>query len=188
MITIFLTLLKSYWKAILPIIFIGLAYWYVSSLKNDRDHWKSSYEAVILDYQAEAKIRVNENARKEQESKIRADKAESEHNKQLAALFVDGQKQRDKLKSELDSYYAKDKLNRFRLGAYADRLQLDASSNSTARSETASETEYPQASRECDGISAYARTLERGCAVTTSDLNLCSQWIEDLCELWSCGK
>jgi len=188
MTTIFFTLIKSYWKALLPILLIGLMYWYVQHLKNDRDHWKSSYETVVLGYQAEAKIRTAENARKEAEAKKKSEQAESEHNKQLAALFVDGQKQRDKLKSELDSYYAKDKLNRFRLGAYADRLQLDASSDSTTRIETANEAEYPKTSRECDGISAYARTLERACAVTTSDFNLCSQWVEDVCDVFGCGK
>lgn len=189
--SIFFGFIRSYWKALLPIILIGLICWYVQHLQNSRDFWKSSYETAINGYESEKNLKIEKDKLRDEASKKENQKADDEHKNQLAALFIDGQKERDALKAkltkELEIKNANEKLLSMRLSAAYDRVSID-SVDSVARSSAASETRYTEATRERDGADSYARTLERACAVTTSDFNRCSQWIEDLCELWKCGK
>ncbi|MFA6039903.1 MAG: hypothetical protein WC733_00185 [Methylophilus sp.] len=189
--SIFFGFIKSYWKALLPIILIGLMYWYVQHLQSSRDFWKSSYEGAINGYQSEVKLKAEKDRLRDEASNKNNKKADDEHKNQLAALFIDGQKERDALKAkltkELEIKNANEKLLSMRLYAAYDRVSIN-SVDGAARRTTTSEAEHTEATRERDGTDTYTRTLERACAVTTSDFNRCSQWIEDLCELWKCGK
>lgn len=190
--SIFFTFIKSYWKALLPIILIGLMYWYVQHLQSSAEFWKSSYEGAINGYESEKKLKIEKDKLRDEASNKNNQKADDEHKKQLAALFIDGQKERDALKAklakQLEIKNANEKLLSMRLGAAYDRVQLETSLSGITRGELTSEARHTEATRERDGTDTYTRTLERGCAVTTSDLNRCSQWIEDLCELWKCGE
>lgn len=189
--SIFFGLIKSYWKALLPIILIGLMYWYVQHLQSSRDFWKSSYESAVNGYQTEKKLKDEKDRLRDEESNKINQKADDEHKNQLAALFIDGQKERDALKAKLTKQLeiknANEKLLSMRLGAAYDRVFIN-SVDSAARRTSTSEAEHTETSRKRDGTDSYTRTLEQSCAVTTADFNRCSQWIEDLCELWSCGK
>lgn len=187
----FIAFIRSYWKALLPIILIGLTYWYVQHLQNSRDFWKSSYETAINGYESEKNLKIEKDRLRDEASNKNQIKADDEHNKQLAALFTDGQKERDALKAkltkELEIKNANEKLLSMRLSAAYDRVSINSVDSVTRRTVT-SEAEHTEATRERDGTDSYTRTLERACAVTTADFNRASQWIEDLCELWKCGE
>jgi predicted Zn-dependent protease len=190
--TAIFSIIRSQWKALLPIILIGLMYWYVQHLKNARDFWESSYKTAIAGYQAESKLRIEENERKDALAKQANEKADDAHKKELAALAINSIKERDALKAkltkELEIKNANEKLFNMRLNAAYDRVQLESNISSITRSETASETGHTEATRERDGTDSYTRTLERACAITTSDFNRASQWIEDVCLIYKCSK
>lgn len=180
-------LIKALWsKCATPKLFLGLLFFgmalTVYVLNQRLAGVRYEYEQHLISDAVAAKAQAVENGLKEKAAKQAVAKALSAHRDVMRKLQVNN----DKLKKDVGDLYAI-KINRdFRLGAYADRVLLQAG-DSRATSKAASDTEgLAECRRERDAADTRLSIVEEAAAITTADFNLCRGWIDGVCESHNC--
>jgi len=184
-----LKFISTHWRVIsvLAIVVIGLLY--VRALRIDNASLSASNAQLAIEikaYQDYASI-LNENNRElEQQAQVDADIESEKHKAELAKLNIKSQSDRDNLKSQLEKSYAK-KLNDMRV-ATANKLRDSTKASSGGMSDITNTPEYTESGTERDTTDSYIRTIERATAVTTSDFNTCSAWVDNVCNTFGCAE
>lgn len=176
------------WAIGLLMLSNAIAYGLMYKAKSDAVFWKGEYKSAIVAYDTAEEIRKEQNKTKERKANEQRLIQDAAYKKQLEAFAIKTLKDRESLKAELENAHEKLKLANYRLGAANDRMHLQDAILSATRGEASREAADSETESECNGIATYTRTLERGCAVTTADFNRCSQWIEDVCNIYGCGE
>ena len=179
----------THWRVILPVAIVVIGLLYVRALRIDNASLSASNAQLAIEikaYQDYASI-LNENNRElEQKAQVDADIESEKHKAELAKLNIKSQSDRDNLKSQLEKSYAK-KLNDMRV-ATANKLRDSTKASSGGMSDITNTPEYTESGTERDTTDSYIRTIERATAVTTSDFNTCSAWVDNVCNTFGCAE
>jgi len=179
----------THWRVILPVAIVVIGLLYVRALRIDNASLSASNAQLAIEikaYQDYASI-LNENNRGlEQKAQVDADIESEKHKAELAKLNIKSQSDRDNLKSQLEKSYAK-KLNDMRV-ATANKLRDSTKASSGGMSDITNTPEYTESGTERDTTDSYIRTIERATAVTTSDFNTCSAWVDNVCNTFGCAE
>jgi len=177
----FLAFCVRHWRIVLPVLMVGLTYWYVLSLQADRDDWQQKYTTLVAEQAKAAEKREQENLLKDQKAQLYINAVMANHQAVINQL----RKEYEKLNGQKDAAVKSN-------ADLRERLRLEVANRFDTRLPGFPGTAGKPAESGGDSHATVARstydTLDLACSITTADYNALWQSWNEACQVYGCKQ